>query len=332
MKVTVVGSYKPELSQRNKDTDTAKIWEKFTKACLEIGKTLGEDKHRLIVAHAEDPKTAEAIALKGFREEGNVHFYPCIQHEGDADLKAHLDAVEMSDVVILIGGANGTYASGLAALRRRKVIIPIPGFGGSAKDLCQIPEIDKIVVDEIRNIDFGSREWSKTLTDAIKNILYEFPRVLVIHGRGENGKDLKKRIKGESGSNKILHGVADPVIMNLSGSGAVTVPNVFEDFASQVSAAIVIVTADDIGGFARITGEETVPATALKLEVRARENVWVEVGWFWGRLGRERIFLWLKDKVEIPSDLQGVARTDAPTLDEAWSSITSFLQGMRDSK
>jgi predicted nucleotide-binding protein len=109
------------------------------------------------------------------------------------------------------------------------------------------------------------------------------------------------------------------------------VPHVFEDLASQVSAAIVIVTADDIGGFARIKGDETAPATALALEVRARENVWVEVGWFWGRLGRERIFLWLKDNVEIPSDLQGVARTEAVTLEDAWRSITAFLAGMRNS-
>jgi predicted nucleotide-binding protein len=93
--------------------------------------------------------------------------------------------------------------------------------------------------------------------------------------------------------------------------------------------SIVIVTADDIGGFARITGNETVPATALELEVRARENVWVEVGWFWGRLGRERIFLWLEDTVELPSDLQGVARTDADSLDDAWESICTFLCDLR---
>jgi hypothetical protein len=333
MKVTVVGSYNQELSERNKETEEGrmKVFEKFKNACIEIGKALAEDDHRLIVAHAEQSETAEALALQGFQrvEKEKYNYYDCIKHLGDAQLKAHLDAVEMSDVVILIGGGNGTYASGLSALRRRKVMIPIPGFGGSAKDLLEIPEIDRTVVDKIRNLDFESDDWEKMLTTTIRSVLNAFPRVLIIHGRGDSGEELKKRIIDASTPEGTLHGLADPEIMNLAGSGAVAVPNVFEDLASRVSAAIVIVTADDIGGFARGQGNETVPATALTLEVRARENVWVEVGWFWGRLGRERIFLWLKDIVKIPSDLQGVARTETSTLDDAWRSITAFLVGMR---
>lgn len=331
MKITVVGSYNSELSKRNKQNQRqrAKVWSDFKTACLEIGKALAEEEHRLIVAHAEDPTTAEALALTGFRTKNKFNFFPVTRHEGDAILKAHLDAVSESDVVILIGGGNGTYASGLSALRERKVMIPIPAFGGSAKDLCEIRDIDKIVVDELRNLDFKSRDWSKVLTSSVKSVLKAYPRVLIIHGRGDDGGELKKIICNESISSGKLRGLAKPVIMNLSGSGAVTVPQVFEDLASKVSAAIVIVTADDIGGFARTRGEETVPATALKLEVRARENVWVEVGWFWGRLGRERIFLWLKDRIDIPSDLQGVARTEASTLTEAWGSIESFLNNMR---
>lgn len=155
----------------------------------------------------------------------------------------------------------------------------------------------------------------------------------VLPGKRQILRDrIANRPRGKNSTgDKDLHGVAPPVIMDLSGSGAVTVPHVFEDLASQVSAAIVIVTADDIGGFAREFGDKIVPATRLKLEVRARENVWVEVGWFWGRLGRERIFLWLKDSVELPSDLQGVARTEQSTLEDAWPSIKAFLLGMRSS-
>ena len=41
-----------------------------------------------------------------------------------------------------------------------------------------------------------------------------------------------------------------PIIMNLSGKGADSVPSVFEGFASQFHATIAIITADDIGGFA----------------------------------------------------------------------------------
>jgi predicted nucleotide-binding protein len=39
---------------------------------------------------------------------------------------------------------------------------------------------------------------------------------------------------------------------------------------------------------------------------RARQNVWVEVGRFWGRLGRNRVLLLVRGDVEIPSDLDGI--------------------------
>jgi predicted nucleotide-binding protein len=39
---------------------------------------------------------------------------------------------------------------------------------------------------------------------------------------------------------------------------------------------------------------------------RARQNVILEIGYFIGRLGKERIRMVLKENVEIPSDLQGI--------------------------
>ncbi len=358
MKITVVGSYDDVLQKRNYDEkltqakneiNQARTRKCFENACIAIGEALAKGMHRLIVAHGERSETAEALALKGFQKAsgGQVNRFDhetCFQHHDDAKLKAHLDAVEMSDAVILIGGADGTYASGLSALRRRKVMIPITVFGGSAKDLCSIKEIKKTLVDPIRNLDLMSADWIKTLTDEISRVLSEFPRVLIIHGRGDSGKELQKRIADESRKNKNLHGVAEPQIMDLKGRGADSVPEVFEELASEVSAAIVIVTADDIGGSAK-TSEKAddigsspksgeikivdVAARDLKLKPRARENVWVEVGWFWGRLGRERIFLWRKDEVELPSDLQGAAGTNEHSLENAWESISSFLTKLR---
>ncbi|HLK13541.1 MAG TPA: TIR domain-containing protein [Fimbriimonadaceae bacterium] len=346
MKVTVVGSYPEEkvdsigagskkgtsASASNDENDRDPITRrKFEEACRAIGAALAEDGHRLVVAHPENARSAEALALAEFKKKAPNRYYACIRHSGDAALKAHLDAVELSDVVVLIGGGNGTYASGLSALRRRKVMIPIPAFRGSAKDLLGITEIDQTVVDAIRNLDLGTENWKSTLTLEIRKVLRSFPSTLIIHGRGDNGLTLKARLQDASENSEALLGLANPVIMDLSGKGAVTVPQVFEELASKVSAAIVIVTADDIGGFAR-RGATEMKATELELEVRARENVWVEVGWFWGRLGRERIFLWLKDEVQLPSDLQGVARTYASTLDEAWKSITDFLATLRTSE
>lgn len=332
MDVTVVGSYSAAVSKRNGDkSQAAAKRRKFEKACEAIGEALARSGHRLIVAHGEHSDTAEAHALLGFQKVHMYRYYQCIKHDGDATLKAHFDAVEMSEAVILIGGENGTYAAGLSALRRRKVMVPIPVFGGSAKDLCEIPEIDKTVVDAIRNLNFSSRTWTKELTVEIIRTLNAFPKLLIIHGRRDPGSDLVNWIRRESRDPKSkLSGVDTPKIMDLSGLGAVSVPDVFEDFATEVSAAIAIVTADDVGGFARLDGVKELPSNKLVLKARARENVWVEVGWFWGRLGRRRVFLWLKDQVDLPSDLQGAAWTEADVLDKAWPSIEAFLLQMRE--
>jgi predicted nucleotide-binding protein len=39
---------------------------------------------------------------------------------------------------------------------------------------------------------------------------------------------------------------------------------------------------------------------------RARQNVILEIGYFMGQLGKERVRLLVRDNVEIPSDLQGI--------------------------
>ncbi len=326
MNVTVLGSYRPDQSDRLEGTK-----ENFEAVCLAIGKKLAGLGCRLIVPHPDKDYNAEFHALLGFKEVERYHYSVCPNQPGELDLKGHFDAVERSDAVICIGGLNGTYAAGLSALRRRKLILPIPVFGGSAKDLCVIPEIDNMLVDTIRNPQVESQDWINDLVESLEISLKAFPRILIIHGRGDDGFELSKRICAASkDNNSRLSGISTPLIMNLSGMGAISVPAVFEKFASQVSAAITIVTADDIGGFARRgNGQEPLNAIDLHLEARARENVWVEVGWFWGRLGRHRVFLWLKDNIKLPSDLAGVARTDSIDIDRAWSSIEDFLNQLR---
>ena len=66
----------------------------------------------------------------------------------------------------------------------------------------------------------------------------------------------------------------------------------------QVDAAIALVTPDDLGGLREDSD--------AGLRDRARQNVWVEVGWFWGKLGRARTLLLGKRGVELPSDLSGL--------------------------
>lgn len=327
MNVAVVGSFREDQNKRLLGQK-----QQFEIACKILGRKLAEWGHRLVVPHPEHSDTAETHALQGFTDVAPYHYLSIIEHEGDPVLRAHFEAVEKSDAVILLGGLNGTYAAGLTALRRRKLILPIPAFGGSAKDLCEIPEIDNMLVDEIRNLKLTDARWKDTLVHATRKFLNAFPRVLIIHGRGDSGTELQQKIiNASSDSQSALEGIETPVIMNLTGMGAITVPDVFENLASKVSAAIAIVTADDVGGFARGEGKEF-SARELQLSARSRENVWVEVGWFWGRLGRERVFLWLKDDVELPSDLQGAAWTRSKDISGAWKSIEAFMGQLRSPK
>lgn len=89
----------------------------------------------------------------------------------------------------------------------------------------------------------------------------------------------------------------EPVVMSLETLGTSSMPEKFERLASQARGAIAILSPDDIASAVR---ESNRPA------LRARQNVVLEIGWFWGRLGRGRCLLLSRGKVEIPSDLSGV--------------------------
>lgn len=59
-----------------------------------------------------------------------------------------------------------------------------------------------------------------------------------------------------------------------------------------------MLTADDKGGLATASSEE--------FGFRARQNVVMELGFFLGRLGRDRVAAIYDERVEMPSDYKGV--------------------------
>ncbi len=76
-----------------------------------------------------------------------------------------------------------------------------------------------------------------------------------------------------------------------------TIIEKFEAFA-DVRFAVVLLTADDIGGVAA--------SAAANHKPRARQNVILELGYFLGKLGRARVCALWQEGVEIPSDYDGV--------------------------
>lgn len=61
--------------------------------------------------------------------------------------------------------------------------------------------------------------------------------------------------------------------------------------------AVVILTADDIA---------SPKASPEQKEFRARQNVILELGFFVGKLGRDRTFALVEQSVALPSDIHGV--------------------------
>ena len=113
--------------------------------------------------------------------------------------------------------------------------------------------------------------------------------IFVIHGRDNEAKETVARF--------LTRLALTPVILHEQPNQGRTIIEKFERNA-QVGFAVALLTPDDVGA---LKNEEK------KLKPRARQNVVFELGYFLGRLGRERVCALTKGNVELPSDYDGVA-------------------------
>src|SRR5262249_11262160 len=95
-----------------------------------------------------------------------------------------------------------------------------------------------------------------------------------------------------------------PIVLREQPDRGRAVIEKFEECASQVGFAVVLLTPDDLAG-----------SPASVQSARARQNVIFELGYFAGSLGRGRACLLRKGDVEIPSDLYGVIYTEMDASD-----------------
>jgi len=117
--------------------------------------------------------------------------------------------------------------------------------------------------------------------------------VFVVHGHDEEMKQHVARTLSKLG--------LQPIILHEQPNAGKTIIEKFEVNA-DVAFAIVLLSPDDmafpIGG------------SAKQAKPRARQNVVLELGYFVGKLGRNRVFpLKRGDNLELPSDLSGVVYT-----------------------
>ena len=113
-------------------------------------------------------------------------------------------------------------------------------------------------------------------------------KVFIVHGKDDGAKQTVARF--------LERLELSPIILHEQPNQGQTIIEKFEEY-SDVGFAIVLLTPDDVGG----------PADGSDVQrARARQNVILELGFFLGKLGRERTCALLVDDVEIPSDYDGV--------------------------
>lgn len=111
-------------------------------------------------------------------------------------------------------------------------------------------------------------------------------KVFIVHGHDGEARETVARYLGKIGF--------DPIILHEQANRGRTVIEKVEA-NSDVGFAVVLLTPDDEGSEKGGTPEP-----------RARQNVLLELGYFIGRLGREKVCALKRGQVEIPSDFAGV--------------------------
>jgi predicted nucleotide-binding protein len=319
MRVGITGSW------RDKDRETWGLlsdFENFKRACHQIGSALAQSRATLTVG-SDSEFTADKHAVNGYLsnlsdalcvrvvrpQDGTVPFRDL--HERHPDAFVYLTSSSTSwrftrqqfvddiDAMVTMGGAGGTYQAALELRLTRKRLVPVGGFGGASSrllaELLNIKKAQNTSKTRGRKEDLQNFEklnaWSVNSANHVVAVLgaNRPSTVLLIHGHATDRNKLVRWLKSEK--------LAAPVIMGQEFTAGQTVPEKFEDLANEADAAIAIATPDDL---ASAVSDPKDP------QFRARQNVWVEVGWFWGKLGLSRILLLVRGKVEIPSDLLGI--------------------------
>ena len=334
MKIAAFGSW--IVGAETRWTSTGKQ-QQFKEACNAIGKAIVTAGHEVIVGSSREntadkhvvdgvlaalpPTEAGAQSITVIRpfEEETAYVELSLEYRlrflfkdrtGLPAAAVKVLAVTDADAVITIGGGEGTYMAGLAAMMAKKPLIPVGSFGGASRQLITAArEFDP----DAKSLDALSAPWGPGVLQSVETIagLKRPATVLLIHGRSNDWEGLKSWLSKEFEVNVI--------VMKEQFSDGKTLPEKFEQLAQEADGAIALATPDDFGGLAS--------RSAKGKALRARENVWIEYGWFWGRRGRSRILLLHKGDVQVPSDLKGLEYNSyrkSPT--ELSETIRAFLK------
>ncbi len=154
----------------------------------------------------------------------------------------------------------------------------------------------------------------KAISNLSRQILDENKKIFIVHGR-----DISMRDKVSSLLGRLR---LDYVILESEHNSGETVIEKFLRNAETCEYAIVLFSADDIGGLKE---------NDSLMSPRVRQNVLLELGYFLGKIGRKNIIILheVDKKIEKPSDYEGIVYEP---FDEygAWKS--KLIKEMRRAK
>ena len=114
-------------------------------------------------------------------------------------------------------------------------------------------------------------------------------RVFVVHGHDEGARETVARFLERTGF--------EAVILHEQANEGRAIIEKFEAHG-EVGFAVILLTPDDVGS-----------TKGGNLKPRARQNVILELGYFFGRLGRNRVAALKRGDIELPSDFDGIVYT-----------------------
>lgn len=134
--------------------------------------------------------------------------------------------------------------------------------------------------------EIGDAEEPQSASAPVSAPAAESRKIFIVHGHDEGARQNVARFIERIGFEAII-------LSEQAHQGRTIIENI--ETHGDVGFAVVLLTPDDVGG-----------KTAELLRPRARQNVLLELGYFFARLGRGRVCTLSKGDLEIPTDFAGV--------------------------
>jgi predicted nucleotide-binding protein len=138
------------------------------------------------------------------------------------------------------------------------------------------------------------KEPSTTKEDGIKG-----KKIFIVHGIDDISKlELYRMLRGMN---------FEPIILHEQPSMGKTIIEKLEYYGKEAGYAFVLLSPDDLGGLKQdLVVLQKIDEIKEKLNERARQNVIFEMGWFQGKIGRDRVCIIYPVEMELPTDIDGM--------------------------